>query len=279
MSERLAARAQRPARSSRSGHDMDTDTETTALCPSGSHQASPPGTPPAGKGEPKSEDGSRSAGGELRTGVGTHAEQLCKQAGSVWSPRSHRDSGPDGMWGTGPVLWGGVLPPPFCPGAECLAPRSAGLGQGVSRGSPQPRKPPRDLLSGFSGSRGLAAGQVLILVYFQPFPSPLCCVCGSSSGYPDRVGCLVTAFPLLGGWGGVGDGGGACPPLPGAHYSPRVSQDIEGGKGFPSGLRPRFLNWEAAAFHTHPRTPARAQRWGEQRLLGEQAPHKVLLTP
>uniref|UniRef100_A0A8C0K414 RRAD and GEM like GTPase 2 n=1 Tax=Canis lupus dingo TaxID=286419 RepID=A0A8C0K414_CANLU len=25
--------------------DMDTDTETTALCPSGSHQASPPGTP------------------------------------------------------------------------------------------------------------------------------------------------------------------------------------------------------------------------------------------
>nr|XP_055165137.1 GTP-binding protein REM 2 isoform X2 [Nyctereutes procyonoides] len=42
---RRAAHAHRTPMHTDLDTDMDTDTETTALCPSGSHQASPPGTP------------------------------------------------------------------------------------------------------------------------------------------------------------------------------------------------------------------------------------------
>lgn len=41
-----------------------------------------------------------------------------------------------------------------------------------------------------SSSEALAASQVLILGYFQPLSIPLCCVCPSSSCYPDP--CIVT---------------------------------------------------------------------------------------
>lgn len=46
---RRAAHAHRTPMHTDLDTDMDTDTETTALCPSGSHQASPPGTPTPGE--------------------------------------------------------------------------------------------------------------------------------------------------------------------------------------------------------------------------------------
>lgn len=67
------------AGSTATGRDMDTDTETTALCPSGSHQASPPGTPTAGTGERELELywGAENWGGNPHS---RRAEQLCKLA-------------------------------------------------------------------------------------------------------------------------------------------------------------------------------------------------------
>lgn len=80
--------------------------------------------------------------------------------------------------------------------------QEAGMGRrdgGKGRGSPPAWKSqaggcPGDLLEGFHWLlEALAASQVLILGYFQPLAIPLCCVCRSSSSYPDP--CIVT-LPL-----------------------------------------------------------------------------------
>lgn len=68
-------------------------------------------------------------------------------------------------------------------------------GGGKGRGSPEAWEPraggyPGDLLEGFHWPlEALAASQVSILGYFQPLIIPLCCVCPSSSSYPDPMHC------------------------------------------------------------------------------------------
>lgn len=68
-------------------------------------------------------------------------------------------------------------------------------GGGKGRGSPQAWEPraggyPGDLLEGFHWPlEALAASQVSILGHFQPLISPLCCVCPSSSSFPDPMHC------------------------------------------------------------------------------------------
>lgn len=65
---------------------------------------------------------------------------------------------------------------------EGAAPKPGNHGQGAALGT---------CCKGFFWLlEALAASQVLILGYFQPLSIPLCCVCPSSSCYPDP--CIVT---------------------------------------------------------------------------------------